>query len=60
MESMQQELNAYFLSHVLAYASRLQSTDPDDAKSFSAYPAEKFGQELLECMQGLPPPMVST
>ena len=63
MESMEQELEAYFLSNVLACASRLQSTHPDDAKStssFSVYPAEKFGHELLECMQGLSPPKAST
>ena len=63
MDDMQQQLEAHFCSRVLACASRLQSADPaadtPATGSFSLYPVEQFGEELVQCMQGLSAPMVS-
>ena len=62
MDHMQEKLQDHFCSNVLAVASRLQSSDAavdtPATCSLSLFPAEQFGEELLQCIKKLSAPMV--
>ena len=60
MDSMKELLDTHFSQEVLTCASQLQSDSPCDienkSKSFKLgiNDSEKFGEELLKCIEGLP------
>ncbi len=66
MQHFEEALDDHFCCNVLASASRLQSTCPTAGQSTpvpfgmsALYTADEFGEELMDCIQGLPPVQVT-
>lgn len=57
MDQLEGALDDHFCSNVLSCASRLQSAGAmdtlGDPGAMTVYTADQFGEELLQCMQGL-------